>query len=336
MHLTHADYIKLVKEAYRKKRAGNELSNLLAQPTRSNIRRACLHLYQEYYDNKEDKILLRDEHALTDFFGPAEHGKQFLQLINNSVAEQFRTLNNYLKDETESTESKNVELLAWLIDFPHRPFVIGMNVILSDEEMVLINKSGDATSVEPEPSGNTAPQEKEAAVNLSGKLIEEAQGKNEYGALSNTEVRNGTRKGKAKRKIIIAAALLICSCFGYLVWQKISNANTVCVYWAEDHYEQIPCNQDAGGHTIVRMDSGKVKRFRMITKPDTITEWSVGKIYYIKDNNKIKYYTEGGCYPEDVKRKLKILSRFMFDKYLRSKKVPADDSVANKLKVNDL
>ena len=93
MRLGHPDYIRLVKETYHKKRANNELSPLLAQSTPANIRRECVHVYQERYD-------YRDEKTLRAFFGPAEHGKQFSQVIENYATDRFKPLDNYLKNGT--------------------------------------------------------------------------------------------------------------------------------------------------------------------------------------------------------------------------------------------
>jgi len=134
MRLSHPDYIKLVIEAYKKKRSNTDLSLSLAQSTPAKIKRECLYVYKERYDKT-------DEQLLRTFFGSAEHGRHFLQLIRGFDADKFKPLDNYLKGITEKTDDKNVELLAWLIDFQHRPYVFDNNVILSDEEKTLIGKS---------------------------------------------------------------------------------------------------------------------------------------------------------------------------------------------------
>ena len=93
MRLDHADYIKLVIETYHKKRANNELSPLLAQSTPANIRKACLNTYQQRYDKKDEQVLIA-------FFGPAELGTQFLNVIQDCETNKFKPLDNYLKGKS--------------------------------------------------------------------------------------------------------------------------------------------------------------------------------------------------------------------------------------------
>src|SRR5882757_1800934 len=138
MRLNHPDYIKLVIEAYKKKRSNTDLSLSLAQSTPAKIKRECLYVYKERYDKT-------DEQLLRTFFGSAEHGRHFLQLIRGFDADKFKPLDNYLKGITEKTDDKNVELLAWLIDFQHRPYVFDKNVFLSEEELSVIGQPKNDT-----------------------------------------------------------------------------------------------------------------------------------------------------------------------------------------------
>jgi hypothetical protein len=95
------------------------------------------------------------------------------------------------------------------------------------------------------------------------------------------------------------------------------NTNTSCMYWAEDHYAEMPCNEERKDRLKLPMDLEKMKGFKKIIQEDTITERSIGKLYYSKIDNKIEYYTKGGNHPIYVTRTLKVLSRYIYDKYLR-------------------
>jgi len=134
MRLEHPDYIKLVVDAYNKKRINNELSPLLAKSTPANIRRECINVFKERFDKK-------DEMVLRAFFGPAESDKKFLQIIQEFETNRFKPLDNFLKGETEKTDDRNLELLAWLIDFRYRPFVFDKQVVLTKDELSVIGKS---------------------------------------------------------------------------------------------------------------------------------------------------------------------------------------------------
>ncbi|MDV3662424.1 hypothetical protein CMU70_18485 [Elizabethkingia anophelis] len=45
-----------------------------------------------------------------------------LSTIKNFDVDRFKSLNNFLKGNTHVTADKNIELLAWLIGFPRRPY----------------------------------------------------------------------------------------------------------------------------------------------------------------------------------------------------------------------
>lgn len=141
MRLTHPDYIKLVIKTYHKKRTENDLSLLLAQSKPASIRQACLNLYQEYCEKNDAQLFRRDRQALRDFFGHAADGDELLDLIQGLETKKFKPLNNYLNGKNENTEWKNIELLAWLINFKHRPFVTGMNVILDQHEIDMLSET---------------------------------------------------------------------------------------------------------------------------------------------------------------------------------------------------
>jgi hypothetical protein len=359
MRLKHPDYIRLIIEACNKKRADNELSPLLAQSTPANIRRECATVYQERYEKK-------DEPMLRAFFGPEEHGRKFLAAIQGFDIDRFRPLNKYLRNPDENRISdRNLQLLAWLIDFKHRPFVFGMEAILNEEELALIRKGDSQTEagnedeeiqideeefVNPIEKEETQIEEKEPANPIqneevqideddSAKLIE-----NELHKISEEPkkpripfgilLESSIPKGKF-RIIIIFFALVICTGGIYTIWREKQNKqvlmgsiSTGCMYWADDHYEAIACNQKRKGTIILPFDEEKMKSFKKITREDTITEWSIGKAYYIKNNNIIEYYTTAGTHPIHVTDSLKVLSRYMFNTHLR--KTSDKDSLTDK------
>lgn len=327
MRLSHPDYIKLLVEAYNKKRANNDLSLLLAQSTPAKIRQACLHVYKEQYDRKQ--IPKKDERVLTDFFGPAEHGKKFMELIEDFETDKFRPLDNYLKRPTEKkTDERNLELLAWLIDFKHRSYSYDKEFQLSEAEVAFINNGTESV-----PGEKDLPVKEAPPAILSTKETPEVAGehKEEFPDALDPVPKNNTNK-KFKRALIILM-LIICTGGIYAVWQQtqggqiMGSANMACMYWAYDHYEQVPCNMVKKGRIILPLNEEKRKNFRRILRQDTITELSVGKVYYIKDSNIIKYYTEGGSYPEDLTRNLRVLSDHIFDKYLRKKETQSKNSL---------
>lgn len=333
MVLEQEEYNKLVIAAYKKKRAEKRLSLLLANSTRAQIRTACIHRYQERTSERDDRML-------SDFFGPAQHGKQFLTVIEHTDAEKFRSLNNFLTGKSESTNNLNIELLAWLIDFRHRPFSSDIHLELDMEELAIID--GEEFQQGLSPSADAIRTENEVEINPSTEtwaqqIPDNLEGSRIFNPLHETSTlttqpynagedkqkiisENDLKKGKW-RKIwerigIVFLTAGVCSVGVYALIS--TNSKTDCVSWSDDHYEKVPCDEPSNDRIIFHLPEKKWKNFKRITRPDTITERSIGKLYYIKDNGP-KFYTQSGFYPEDPGRSVRILTRRIFDTYLAKK-----------------
>ncbi len=302
MRLTHFDYIRLVKEAYKRKQANNE-QPLLTRSTPAKIRKECVNVLQERFHRK-------DEETLRAFFGPAESEKQFLQLIRTFETDKFRPLHNFLKESTANTESSNLELLAWLIDFKHRPFRFDNNAELTEEELRLIGNVEQTPQADLKAESPDKPEESSGMLDDDRKEEpgEEAQ---EASTVPETVPIQKGRTQKLTGALIAFMTLAISAGSMYII---MGNTKAGCMSWVDDHYEKVPCNEEANGRLVLPLNEKKLEQLMRVTRADTITEWSIGKLYYIKDSNQIEYYTEGGQYPEDVSRSLKKLSRYIFDK----------------------
>ena len=243
MVLDYPVYMELVKRFYKKKRANNQLSPLLVHSTRTSIRRECVNVYRERFEE-------RDEPALRAFFGPAT-GRRFLDLIQDFDAEEFRTLNNFLKGITDSTEQENLELLAWLIDFPYRPLSIDNNVELSKEELAFVDKllSGSITeehSLEPEKIELRKNEEKPGNILGEGtEKIKEIK-KTEELIPPNIVEKTKTKRGY-RRAVAIFSSFVICTGGIYALW--VGDKDSRCMCWASDHFEKLSCNEDQAGRT---------------------------------------------------------------------------------------
>ncbi len=114
--LLYPDYESLVVQYYQKKRADNIVHSGLIDPTPARLRDACLDICRDRYSEK-------DERMLKEFFGQGNDKAACLRAIERLEAAKFKPLANFLNKSTSSTERKNIELLAWLIDFQPRPFI---------------------------------------------------------------------------------------------------------------------------------------------------------------------------------------------------------------------
>jgi hypothetical protein len=110
------DYKDLVVKSYKEKLIAGKLSYNLADPTPAKLRNECLFVYTSRYDKG------RDSKTLEAFFGkPDEHG-DYHPIIYNFEVSRFRPLAQFLRDMNREPNTRNIELLAWLIDYQPRPF----------------------------------------------------------------------------------------------------------------------------------------------------------------------------------------------------------------------
>lgn len=325
MRLSHPDYIKLVFRTYQALRSNPVFSPALRQPTPASIRNECLTVYRERPDKK-------DEPVLRNFFGPAAANSSFLNSIENFPMGKFKTFSNYLKGIPANTDDKNVELLAWLINFPHRPYRYGMDVILSEAEIAILNSNEEA-NLPPGPDPNFPDAIQLEYLNNSPDLVRQPPGnKIEVNELSNTieklpdapgnqhnDIANTDRSGwilpgkneiqKKRKWLIIGVSLfiLILSPGVYLLYDNDKN----CMYWTGDHYERIDC--DAAINDKVVFDEERWKNFRKITDLSTISEKSIGVVHYYGNKNR-EFFTSGGKHPVETTRYLKVMTRYIWEK----------------------
>lgn len=330
MRLNHPEYIKLVFRTYQLLRSTPEFSPNLKQPTPANIRSECLTVYQERQNKK-------DEPVLRSFFGPAAENNSFLTPIQNFPTERFKALSNYLKGVAITTDDKNVELLAWLIDFQHRPFRFGMDVILNEREKAILNSEEDteenlSQEIEHEGDDNNEnilgqPFGNEMKVTTTQTAVEQAPvlPVNQRADKENSDhyLKSGSIKPERNKWLIVGAILFftIISLAIYSLYDKGEN----CMYWTGDHYERIDCDADVNDKILFNEE--RWKNFRKITDVSTISEKSIGVVHYYGNKNR-EFFTRGGKHPVETTRYLKVMTRYIWEKEFGTKdSVVKDTSV---------
>ena len=336
MRLSHPEYIKLVFRTYQLLRSTPEFSPNLKQPTPASIRSECLTVYQER-PNKKDEPVLRS------FFGPAAENNSFLVPIQNFPTERFKALSNYLKGVAINTDDKNVELLAWLIHFPHRPFRFGMDVILSDKEKAILNSdesTNPAQEIEDENDDKTEdsldqPLGNEMEVNAHSTTVDKASVLPIKQDSDKTKTDNQNRSGlpkqegkelQKKKKWLIVVIALFFTLLSLGVY-SLYNRGDDCMYWTGDHYERIDCDADVNDKVLFNEE--RWKNFRKITDVSTISEKSIGVVHYYGNKNR-EFFTQGGKHPVETTRYLKVMTRYIWEKEFAPK-----DSVAKNISVDE-
>ena len=92
------------------------------------------------------------------------------------------------------------------------------------------------------------------------------------------------------------------------------------MYWTGEKYEAMAFYRKVGDALVLEYDKYKFSHLKRITQPDTITERSVGRIWYIKVNvDSVDFYTSKGEYPLDTSKVLKPATKYIIDKYVGKK-----------------
>lgn len=294
----YPDYRLLVLKDYQEKKAGNALSLRLRSPSPAQLRDECIAVCEERY-------LRKDEPVLRTFFGKKDDVAGYIQAIKNHDTDKFKPLVNYLRGQVSSTDQKNIELLAWLINFEPRPFQLG--------------KKYDAAGAAPEDDE----EEKEEREREVVTEIMKGNGEN-VGVMRMFQHVPGKQKPGSKNRAIIILAFLIMFIVGGSYWLLKDKAPKIvltgkesCMYWAEDHYEPVSCNQKFKDTLIVALDSVKLHQFKKITQPDTITARAKGHVWYVKVDNGIEFYTSDGYHPIYHQKRLRPVTDYIIYKYVR-------------------
>ncbi len=88
-----------------------------------------------------------------------------------------------------------------------------------------------------------------------------------------------------------------------------------CMYWDGTEYKLTSCNDKNPKHKLVPVDTVRLKYFKKITKPDTLTvDNAVGNTFYSKYNNEVEFFTMDGINPNNGKG-LKDATEHMLTKY---------------------
>ncbi|RTZ50229.1 hypothetical protein EJ377_10045 [Chryseobacterium arthrosphaerae] len=88
-----------------------------------------------------------------------------------------------------------------------------------------------------------------------------------------------------------------------------------CMYWDGTEYKITFCEDKNPHRKVIPIDTIKLKYFKKITRPDTLTvKNALGKAWYSKSDNVVEFFTMDGVNPDNGKD-LDIASKHMLTKY---------------------
>lgn len=308
------DYKNLVLEDYHMKKEQNKLPLNLVILSPAKLRDECLKVCDERYDS-------RDLRTLRDFFGVGNGKEEFLRLIERIDVDKFRPLINYLNGDTESTNEKNIELLAWLIDFQPRPFELGRKYGRREDG----GKEEGGREEETKEAGEGKQETKEKG-GMEERRRQVAAEVLPWASTAPLEPAGMLpRKKPGLLKWLIPGAIAVVAATGFSIMkfkekppaiQSLAALATSCMYWTGEVYKTVPCNARPGTATVIALDTFQLNNFKKVMQVDTITLRSVGKLWYLKRNNFPEIFTALGNHPEELNKQLKPLSAYMIKKYI--------------------
>lgn len=333
------DYKKSVILAYQKKMKTGDSINLL-DPSPGQLRSECIIVYSE-------RRLPKDEKILRTFFGSKDNLKDYSQNIDRFEIKGFKPLMNFIKGNTKNTDRKNVELLAWLIDFEPRPFDSQINYkeILKEESNLGGFENSSIKEDEEEKVPLVTPNDEEIDTDVlegerSNDEIPGTETKNTEADPSNEGNKdaeetklityepqpvigraNGWKelllKLKIRKAIVSFVTIIVAGGIAYYILNKKE-----CMYWTGDQYQCIACNKKIGDTAIIALDTIKVAHLKKITRQDTLTPNSSHKVWYSKIDGNVEFFTSDGFHPIYTDRRLRPATIYIINKYAHPNKQP--------------
>ena len=292
------DYKNAVIQAYEKKSTEGTLPQNLVHHTDANLKKECVEEFLSRY-------LEKDSETFKNFFGRAGNRAEYFKKVNDSKASLFRPINTFLRNQRKSgTNNRNIEMLAWLINFEPRPFMSGDPYDLTEpgnqpEREQAPDFPGDKTVTEETPIQSFIPE----GITESSRIT---RLKNQFLKLYKP-VRARPRSFLAG--LVISASIVIL----YFVTKPYS------MYWSGNEYKTVAFYQNVEGAFIVPLDTFQLAHQKKISNWSQITRNSIGIVHYSKIDNQLQFYTTGGTNPEDTSRRLLPLTEYMYEKYIVNK-----------------
>jgi len=347
------EYPELVLSTYKKMRDNGELYTILPKETTAALKNACLKVYDSRYNQDDADILsvfFNVDKMKCDFRKVISEVKSdYFKALYNHIRDETATnernsdllawlinfkprpSGSYYKSLRESLHNNGTDN--------------------DDEGKTNIDEEKVHTSTEIEEQGNTEEKnndvnellDKSTGLDITKQTYEtENQAVNkplvkltdQVISISENNTKEEIKTGldqvdeliqlpRFPTRYIIATCILLLfiGTTSFVAWENsatvIRNPTTdeKCMYWDDDHYEPVNCNAQINGVTIIPLDKKKLQHQRKINLPDTLTTYSLGKVWYkgfVKDH---EFFTDSGAYPQDIQRVLKPLTNTILTKY---------------------
>lgn len=312
----YKDYCAAVVKEYQHLVASGKVPFNLHPLKPANIKRACIDVYIQRFRREDERILRA-------FFRYGKDSNDHLSAIELCGTGRFKAIINFVKGRSKETDQKNIELLAWLIDFKDRPFD-------TQGKYGRVCEDGPNKLSEPSVYETVTPE-----TDVNPNLVD--LDRNEPFPLGIPPPIGVPQKPWSRKPALAIVMLFIMMISGYLGVNyprsnnDITQSDNSCMYWKDDHYEKIPCNQKVQFSRVIALDTNLLNNFTKITNAGTITYNSIGRVWYIKVNGEPEFYTGMGYHPVFTQLQLKPVTEYIIDHYILKNKRPTNNAVGSLL-----
>lgn len=298
----YTELFKLYKEAivraYRDRQARETHLDWLIRPTRVRIRRRSLDLVHQGLGKQ-------DEPMLYSFLEMRDGRNDYGAVLDDWDSEDFKTMELFMKQTNIETAEKNVEFLAWLVDFEPRPFKefkkqYPQGLPWSEEPETVTEDGPDQPAIgpetkEPESAGGDAPV-------LPGHRPVQLLGE-DWGSQPQASA------GPPSWWPFAGAAALLLGVF--LLWSLTGREE--CMYWDNDHYVAGACSTPKLDTSLVALDRARLSSFYRIKRVDTLTGYAVGRFWYARVGDSIEVFSSAGKHPLYPDKPLKKVTDYILN-----------------------
>lgn len=316
--MSESEYKDLVLADYDEKLTEQQLPAELLLPTPGNIKAEIVKICEHGLEADDQKIL-------RSFVGEKPDAAAYRKAFLNGKADPFRPLVGLLAKRSVRTHIKNIDLLALLIDFRPRPYHPNLRIsqgeptVKSPVTIPEATLQPDVLALTTSPEGPILAENGMMTSNATEngtELLTESQ--------SGIEVPTGLdlkEEGVYMRKRLLVFTLIVllgvsAGIYGY--WRKQIKPYTgreKCMIWNDDHFEPVECNTTAASKSYP-INWHWVEHFKKINKPDTLTFYSVGKVWYSNYKGITEFFTDSAPYPLDTTRRLLPMTDHVLKKYV--------------------
>lgn len=282
------EYQQYILQLYRNKKSAKELPRELMKPTVANLKKAALKTIDLRYHPKYDKVL-------SDFFGAHTNADGYRAAISKTVPDDYKTIYRWIRGEIGVTGDENVGLFLWLIDLEIPPFNA------ATDYGALLRSISDNNNIK---VGEDVKDKSELKVEEGHEKKIEEQGRRET-EISVVQIKpNNT--SRLKRVLIGSLAVVLVIVLGkYLWYNRTKVIEPHCMYWNGEEYKYSSCSVEKDYPSqVITLDTIKQMRLKRNMRPDTLTAYSIGKVWYIHIRGRYEYYTDSGYYPLDTNLRL--------------------------------